>query len=88
MSFTVTEAEIFNGILQLPGSAIDHCLCFVRIIEDMASHLDHEKAWRFIDVLTSDPKALDDEAQSILSKLRDEKIVEKLQDNNITRYNV
>jgi hypothetical protein len=83
---TVTEAEIFNGILKLPDSAADHCLCFVRIIKDITSHLDHDKAWRFIDVLSSDSKSLDTEAQTILSKLRDEKIVEKLQNTNISRY--
>ncbi|XP_060582877.1 NACHT and WD repeat domain-containing protein 2-like [Ruditapes philippinarum] len=85
---SVTEAEIFNGILKLPDSAADHCLCFVRIIKDITSHLDHDKAWRFIDVLSSDSKSLDTEAQTILSKLRDEKIVEKLQNTNISRHTV
>ncbi|XP_045162803.2 NACHT and WD repeat domain-containing protein 2-like [Mercenaria mercenaria] len=85
---SVTEAEIFNGILKLPDSAADHCLCFVRIIEDITSHLDHDKAWRFIDVLTSDSRSLDSEAQTILSRLRDEKIVEKLHDTNISRNTV
>ncbi|KAH3755207.1 hypothetical protein DPMN_189897 [Dreissena polymorpha] len=85
---SVTEAEIFNGILKLPDSAADHCLCFVRIIDDITSHLDHSKAWRFIDVMTENPKSLDMEAQTILSRLRDEKLVRKLNNFNITRYSV
>lgn len=81
----MTEAEIYSGILELPDSATDHCLCFVRIIEDITSHLDHSKACRFIDVVNSNPGCLDSEAQGILSKLRDDKIVKKLHNFNITR---
>lgn len=81
----MTEAEIFNGILKVPDSAADNCLCFVRIIEDITQHLDHSKAWRFIDVMTENPRQLDNEAQDILGKLRDEKIVKKLRHFNITR---
>ena len=83
--FTVTEDEIFNGILKLSNDVADHCLCFVRIIEDLTDHLDHSKAWRFIDMLSTDSKMIDSEAQLILSQLRDEKITQKLQNFNITR---
>lgn len=82
----MTEAEIYSGILELPDSAADHCLCFVRIIEDLTSHLDHNKACRFIDVMTDKPDRLDIEAQSILCQLRDDKIVRKLNNLNITRF--
>lgn len=58
----------------------------MRIIEDITLHLDHEKAWRFVDVLSSDPKSLDVEAQAILSRLRDEQIVKKIQEINVNRY--
>ncbi|WAR13694.1 NWD2-like protein [Mya arenaria] len=81
---SVTEAEIASGILRLPDSAADHCLCFVRIIEDITNHLDHSKAWRFIDVLTENQRALDNEAQTILGELRDDKIVKKLNNFNIS----
>ncbi|KAL4221581.1 NACHT and WD repeat domain-containing protein 2 [Mactra antiquata] len=84
---SVTEAEVFNGILHADAVA-EHCLCFVRIIEDVTSHLNHEKAWRFVDVLSTEPSSLDMEAQSILSKLRDERIVQKLQNTNINRHTV
>lgn len=85
ISFSVTEAEIHSGILELPDTATDHCLCFVRIIEDITSHLDHRMACRFIDVVASKPDSVDAEAQSILQQLREDKIVKKLQKFNITR---
>ena len=83
----MTEEEIFNGILKLHDNVTDHCLCFVRIIEDITDHLDHSKAPRFIDMLSSDNKMIDSEAQVILSQLRDEKITQKLKSINIRRYN-
>ena len=81
----VTEAEIYSGILELPETAADNCLCFVRIIEDITSHLDHNKACRFIDVASGNQTEIDSEAQGILSQLRDEKIARKLNNINIIR---
>ena len=85
-SVTVTEAEIYNGILKLYGDVMDHCLCFVRIIQDIDDHLDHSKAPRFIDMLSSNDKRVDVEAQVILSQLRDEKLTRRLQNINLQRY--
>ena len=67
----MTENEIQHGIFRSPGDPDTQCLCFVRIIEDVLSHLSHEKAWRFIDMVGSE---VDNEAQQYLSHLRDEKI--------------
>ncbi|KAK3105389.1 hypothetical protein FSP39_024054, partial [Pinctada imbricata] len=72
---SVTEEEILHGILQAPGSAPDHCLCFVRMIDDIEEHLDHRLAWRFID---KDGDKVDTEAQKILQSLREEKVPYKL----------
>ena len=82
----MTESEISNGILKLHDNVTDHCLCFVRIIEDITDHLDHSKAWRFIDMVSADAKMIDSEAQTILTQLRDDKLTQKLENFNITRY--
>ncbi|KAL3862495.1 hypothetical protein ACJMK2_008455 [Sinanodonta woodiana] len=83
---SVTEDEIFNGILNFPGDPTEHCLCFVRIIEDLEQNLNHPKAWRFIDMVQENK--VDEESQQILSTLRDEKIIQKLKDFCITRTQV
>ncbi|KAK3582782.1 hypothetical protein CHS0354_035720 [Potamilus streckersoni] len=83
---SVTEDEIFHGILNFPGDPTEHCLCFVRIIEDLEKNLHHQKAWRFIDMIQENK--VDEESQQILSSLRDEKIIHKLEDFNITKTQV
>ncbi|KAL3862492.1 hypothetical protein ACJMK2_008453 [Sinanodonta woodiana] len=83
---SVTEDEIFHGILNFPGDPTEHCLCFVRIIEDLEQNLHHQKAWRFIDMVQQNK--VDEESQQILSSLRDEKIIRKLEDFNITKTQV
>ncbi|KAK3582783.1 hypothetical protein CHS0354_035720 [Potamilus streckersoni] len=83
---SVTEDEIFNGILNFPGDPTEHCLCFVRIIEDLEKNLHHPKAWRFIDMIQENK--VDEESQQILSSLRDEKINQKLKDFSITKTQI
>ena len=64
-----------HGVLRATADPDKHCMCFVRVIEDIAEHLEHPRVSRFID-LTSD--GVDTEAQNSLVSLRDESITRKL----------
>ena len=66
------------------GSDVNqHCLCFVRIIQNMEEHLSHPLAWRFIDL--TDTNSLDNDAQERLSNLRDNKVIGALNRLNVSR---
>lgn len=80
---SVTEEEIIHGIFNHDSKTSEECLCFVRIIEDIDNHLNHPKAWRFIDMIEG--QTVDSEAQNILKRLRDQSIVEKMNFSNIER---
>ncbi|XP_063409220.1 NACHT and WD repeat domain-containing protein 2-like isoform X1 [Mytilus trossulus] len=82
---SVTEEEISAGLLKLPGNASEQCLCFIRLFEDI--DLNDKVAPRFIDMVEigNDDKSekqriIDEEAQKILEKLRDEKVTNKIKD--------
>lgn len=82
---SVTEEEIIAGLLKLPGNASEQCLCFIRLFEDI--DLNDKVAPRFIDMVEigKDDKSeklriIDEEAQKILEKLRDEKVANKIKD--------
>ena len=78
----VTEEEIQVGVLQAPGDVNKKCLCFVRHIEDLEENKDHHRAMKFLDLVpgTND---IDRESQDMLNYLRDRKLTEKLNKNNI-----
>ena len=78
----VTEEEVRHGLLA-PNDVTSSALCFVRNIEDMSEHLHESKAWRFIDKSDDD---VDDEAQKMLTQLRDAEIPRKLPQSNILKY--
>lgn len=48
----------------------------------MMNHLSHQLAWRFVDMIQSQ---VDVEAQGLLTKLRDDKVAQKLEDFNVIR---
>ena len=76
----MTEREIQNGILRAKDTA-DHTLAYIRNIEGInVSVLRVSKL--FVDIAG---RSLDNEAQSLLDKLRDTKIPAALCEENIAR---
>ncbi|KAL3867039.1 hypothetical protein ACJMK2_044276 [Sinanodonta woodiana] len=88
---SVTEDEIKLGMFECPESVNEKCLCFIRNIESLKDKIDHNRAGKFIDLSVSPlvnsgkPAELDTEAQDLLSYLRDKKIPEVLDKQNIVR---
>ena len=83
----MTENEVQNGILQSKSDPKDSCIAVLRDIPDIQNHLDHVQAPRFIDTVSNEAK-LDEEANGYLKQLRDERLKEKIPDNNMTRVTV
>ena len=83
INFLVTEEEIRSGLLKQAEGANDHCLCFIRIINDLDTNLDHPKAWRYVDM--GEGGRLDEDAKRHLEKLRDSLVVSKLERKNVYR---
>lgn len=84
----VTEKEIYNGIFedQDPDS---NCLCFIRNIENLESNLNDPNIPRYIDIIkTKDVLEIDQDAKKILSELINEKLALKLNQENVTKFNV
>ena len=76
----MTESEVEEGLLDPSCSQDTSGLCFVRLISDLESHLDHHLAWRFIDMTGKD---IDTEAQGLLQQLRDKSLPQKIDRNNM-----
>ncbi len=89
MMVIVTEKEIVNGILSA-SNANQRTLCFLREIDDIHNHLSDNKASKFIDLnYSNDGKPLiDQEAESLLNRLKNIRIPNALQSNNIFSYKV
>lgn len=83
---SVTEEEVLQGILKTAAKPRNHCLCFIRIIDDIKRHLNHNKAWRFIDMVNQEK--IDEEAQEILTNLRDNQVLDKMENSNISKKTV
>ncbi|XP_064629347.1 NACHT and WD repeat domain-containing protein 2-like [Lineus longissimus] len=82
---TVIEEEINLGLsIEKPD---DHCLVFIRNIEDLGFNLRHHKASRFIDLLpVSDEGTMprvDEESLRRLKAMNNGKIQERLSNDNI-----
>ncbi|UJR18077.1 hypothetical protein I4U23_004977 [Adineta vaga] len=86
---SVTEKEILKGIVSSPN-ANQRTLCFFREIEDIYDHLTDKKASKFIDLTsTNDGKVLiDNEAESLLNRLKFIRIPNSLESNQIYSYKV
>ena len=84
---SVTEKEIFNGILNAKNVP-NNVLLFVREIEDIKEYKDIDKsfAWRYIDV--DDNNQIDESAQTLLDELKNKKILKKVPETNIFRFKV
>ncbi|KAI6199667.1 hypothetical protein M3Y96_00651200 [Aphelenchoides besseyi] len=76
----VTEREVINGILQA-NNPNEHCLCYVRQIKNININ-QTSTASKFIDIVH---KQVNQEAQKLLTILRDERVPEVLRSQNIRR---
>ncbi|KAI6228770.1 hypothetical protein M3Y99_01185600 [Aphelenchoides fujianensis] len=80
---SVTEREVIHGILQA-NNPNEHCLCYVRQIKNININ-QTSTASKFIDIVH---KQINQEAQKLLSVLRDERVPEVLRTQNIRRSTV
>ena len=85
----MTEKEIVKGILAAP-KANQRALCFFREIDDIYDHLADSRASKFIDMKSSDTGELviDSEAETLLNRLKQTRIPNALQSQNIFSYRV
>lgn len=82
--FSVTEEEIEYGIL---GSSNPDAqsLCYIRHISDIEVNLTDGSSRNYTDVLEG---KRDIEAQDFLSKLKRDRVLQKLEENNVTHFEV
>ncbi|CAF4731675.1 unnamed protein product [Rotaria sp. Silwood1] len=82
-NWSVTEQEVVRGILNAKDR-VDHTLAFFRHIENInVNYLRH--SMKFIDIVS---KQIDEEAQRMLSDLRDIRVPAALPESSIIRYKV
>jgi hypothetical protein len=89
MIIIVTEKEIINGVLS-PSNANQRTLCFLREIVDIHDHISDPKASKFIDLNYSNDGTpmIDQEAEHLLNRLKNVRIPNALQSENIYSYKV
>ena len=88
-SILVTEKEIVKGILNV-SNANQRALCFFREIDDIKEHLSDGKASKFIDMKSSatGEAVIDDEAETLLNRLKYTRVPSVLRSQNIFSYRV
>ncbi|CAF2694205.1 unnamed protein product [Rotaria sp. Silwood2] len=82
-NWSVTEQEVVRGILNAKDQ-VDHTLAFFRHIENINIGLLRH-SMKFIDIVS---KQVDEEAQRMLSDLRDVRVTAVLPESSIIRYTV
>jgi hypothetical protein len=84
---SVTEKEIFNGILNRKNLSTN-VLCFMREIDDIEQNIgtNVKLAKRFIDL--DSQNRVDQSSMSLLNDLKHKKIPAKLPDSNIFKFHV
>lgn len=85
----MTEKEIVKGILNA-SNANERALCFIREIENITEHISESKADKFIDLTrsTDGTVVVDQEAEQLLNRLKNERIPSVLKPENIYTYRV
>ena len=85
LAILVTESEITEGMYGLPSSSLpqETCLCILREIPAIEKHINETIAQKFIDLKSDD--CIDEEAQKLLSLLRQTHLPSKLPESNITQ---
>ncbi|XP_070570769.1 NACHT domain- and WD repeat-containing protein 1-like isoform X2 [Ptychodera flava] len=82
---SVTEEEVTQAIIRNPEAA-DHCLCFVREIEDAQGIVTDEEAKHYVDL--KEESLLDEEAQALLAKLKREKLISRMSKGIVRKWSV
>ncbi|XP_050546334.1 NACHT and WD repeat domain-containing protein 2 isoform X3 [Daktulosphaira vitifoliae] len=80
---SVTEREVINGILKVKNTK-NHCLAYVRYINNINLQ-NLKKASNFLDIVN---RSIDTEASRLLTDLRDERLVQKIETTNYQKYSV
>lgn len=82
--FSVTEEEIECGILESSNPS-NQSLCYIRNISDIDVNLTDVSSKRYTDILEGKH---DNEAQTLLSKLKHDRILQRLGPYNVTQFEV
>ena len=85
--FPVTEDEIRRGIINTPSPS-KHCFWFKRVILDLTANIDAKNAGKFIDKTWGEIASVDENAQKLLSTLREKDLPRVLPSENIMTYDV
>ena len=80
----MTEKEIEHGILG-SSSPDDQTLCYIRHISDIQVNLTDQNSRKYTDVSEGEH---DLEAQDLLIKLKRDRLLQRLGENNITRFEI
>lgn len=76
---------MIKGILSAKD-ANERSLCFLRNIVDIRNHLSDEKAAKYIDMIK--PGVVDEDAENLLNRLKNDRIPATLRSENIFKYRV
>ena len=87
LPITVTEDEIYHGILAVP-SPNSHCLCYTRNLIGLHDNLTDTMATKHIDVEPCNPTTVDINAQKLLNNVKEEKLPQVLCASNIHHYSI
>ena len=82
--FSVTEEEIECGILESSNPS-NQSLCYIRNISDIDVNLTDVSSKRYTDILEGKH---DIEAQTLLSKLKHDRILQRLGPYNVTQFDI
>ncbi len=83
---SVTELEVFSGLLSVEN-ANERTFMINRVIEDIEEHTSDKAASKYIDIDWSSKSVMDESRRKLLC-LKKEKVVNKLQSDNIFPYHV
>nr|XP_006825345.1 PREDICTED: NACHT and WD repeat domain-containing protein 1-like [Saccoglossus kowalevskii] len=78
---SVTHDEVMRGLFDASLPREDHCLCFIRKFKDLENKTVTEEVRQFLDITSTDE--IDEEAQLLLSDLRDKLVPKVLPKSNV-----
>ena len=84
---TVTEDEIYNGILSL-AAPNNHCLCYIRDLVELHDNIPEAIACKYIDGDSFNPIEVDKNAQRLLQQLKEERLPAALDQSNVHKYSI
>lgn len=83
----MTEDEIYNAVLSIDAPN-DHCLCYIREVDDIHKNIPDAIACRYIDEDSVNPTHVDHNAQCLLQQLKDEKLPAILDQSNLQKFSI